>query len=203
MLEWLIFFNGICLAAIPLGSLLITMKKLEGFDFHAMSISYLSNSKIYGNYMARKYRSILFVSSVVFMVFFHLLVIKFEFQHNGELLTIVNWICILLFALAFIPHNRMPLNSENKYMVFQRVFHNTVAFIVFIGIPSSIILYQMLVIQVDPVYGKTGLYIASFNTIATIVTFFKKGITAISEVVYISGVSIWSLFNSFTVLFSL
>jgi hypothetical protein len=201
MIEWLIFFNGLCLAAIPLGSVLVAIKRLEGFDFESMTISFMSNSKMYGNDMARKYKRIVFVSSLVFMVFFHLLVRKFEFQHNEELLTIVNWICILLFALALIPHNKLPLNSENKAKVIQRVFHNALALIISLGIPASMILYQLLVIQVDPVYGRTGLYIVSFNTLATLITFFRKGITATSEVVYISGVSIWSLFNSFSMLF--
>jgi len=200
MLEWLIFFNGIGLAIIPLGSLLLTMKKLDGFDIKSMTISFLSNSSNYGNHMARKYKGILFISSAVFSVFFHLLVVKFDFQHNNDFLTIVNWICVLIVALALIPHNNQPFNSENRYMVLQRVFHNTLAFIVLTGIPASIILYQLLVIQIDPVYGRTGLLIASVNTLATIITFFRNGITALSEVVYISGVSIWSLYNSFTIL---
>lgn len=201
MLDWLIFFNGIGLAIVPLVSLLLEMRRLKRFDSASMSFSFLSNESLYGVQNARRYRRFVLIAGVVIMVFFHLLITKFDVGDRTFLLRSINWIGILIFALALTPHNMTTMRSRNWLRFAQRMAHNLLALLVFCGIPAAIIGYQIEVIKIDPLYGKIGLILAGFNTATALFTFFRRGITAFSEMVFMIGISVWALFNSIAILF--
>jgi hypothetical protein len=108
---------------------------------------------------------------------------------------------ILLTLLAFVPHNMKPYSFKNLSSSMQRLLHNLLAVVVFLTLPLLIVIFLTAIVNSLPFLGITGFVIIGCTAFFTLFSLIRHGLTGVCEMIFITGVSLWTIFVTiFTVL---
>lgn len=72
--------------------------------------------------------------------------------------------------------------------------HNILAVLVFITLPSLIITFQSTLLPEVMFLGISGMVIIGLTIIAVALSILKNGITGATELLFINGISLWTIF---------
>ncbi len=164
------------------------------FDLKKYTLSFLSNKNLYGKNYVRGYKQLLFATAILNYLFFWLLSLFYDLGENERFMRQIDYSFAILALLAFVPHNLYPFRWENLKTNLQRVIHNLLAVIVFLSLPTLIILFQTAILPELWFLGVSGLVIISGTVLITGISIIKNGVNGITEMLFINGISIWSIF---------
>jgi hypothetical protein len=164
------------------------------FDLKKYTLSFLSNKNLYGKKYVRAYKRLLFTTAVLNYLFFWLLSLFYDLGEHERFMRQIDYSFAVLALLAFVPHNMSPFKPENLKTNLQRIIHNLLAVIVFLSLPTLIILFQTAILPELWCLGVTGLVIIGGTVLFTAFSLTKTGINGITEMLFINGISIWSIF---------
>ncbi len=164
------------------------------FDLKKYTLSFLSNKELYGKNFQRGYKRLLFATAILNYLFFWLLSLFYDLGENERLIRHIDYSFAFLTLLAFVPHNIYTYKWENLKTNLQRITHNLLAIIVFISLPTLIIIFQTAVFKSHSILGLTGLIIIGLTVFTVGYSIIKKGVNGITEMLFINGISIWSIF---------
>jgi hypothetical protein len=165
-------------------------------DMNVQTLSFLSNKKLYGEKYKKAYKHLLFITAILNYFFFWLLS---EFYYLGayeQYWRYVDYSFAFLTLLAFVPHNINPYSFKHLKESVQRFIHNFLAGLVFLVIPALIIQFQLVVLHEMYVQGVIGIFIVSITILLTIWSIIANGLNGVSEMIFIIGVSVWSIFTT-------
>lgn len=166
------------------------------FDLEKYTLSFLSNKNLYGKAYVRKYKRLLFVTAILNYLFFWLLSSFYDLGENERFMQQIDYSFAFLTLLAFVPHNISPFSFRNLAASLQRLLHNLLAVIVFITLPILIVLFQVAVLPDLHFLGISGLIIIGCVVLVILISIIKNGINGVTEMLFINGISIWSIFIS-------
>lgn len=164
------------------------------FDLKKYTLSFLSNKHLYGKNYVRGYKQLLFVTAVLNYLFFWLLSLFYDLGENERFMRQIDYSFAVLALLAFVPHNIYPFKRENLKTNLQRIIHNLLAVIIFLSLPTLIILFQTALLPELWFLGVSGLVIIGGTIMVTGISVVKNGINGVTEMLFINGISIWSIF---------
>ncbi len=171
-------------------------------DLKNYTLSFLSNAKLYDVKYQKGYKRILFVAAISNYAFFWLLTFHYNLGTHEKLMRYLDYSFAFLTLLAFVPHNLKPFTLETLRPFLQRMLHNLLAILVFLLLPSLIILFQAAVLPDEPFLGISGLIIAGLFIIVTLISILFNGINGLTEMLFINGISIWCIWvATITILF--
>ncbi|MBN1926064.1 MAG: hypothetical protein JW798_09520 [Prolixibacteraceae bacterium] len=174
-----------------------TKKALQhiNFDPKLETLSFLSNKWLYGKDCQKGYQQLLFASAVLTYIFFWLLSKFYDLGEREQFMRQIDYTVAVLTILAFSPHNILPYSFfKRPGTTLQRLLHNIFGGIVFLALPLLIILFQVSVLSDYKFMGITGLVMISILVILVGFSFLKNGLTGTSEILFINGISIWTIF---------
>jgi len=189
---------GILLAGfIYAGFLPYSMEKsLEStpLNLKKQTLSQLSNRRFFGKKYMKGYSRFLFLTGILTYIFFWLLFQYYDLGEHERLMQYTN-ICFAAFTLlAFVPHSEQEFNLKKIWPSLLRINHNLLAMTVFLGLSVLIISFQWALLVKQPFLGISGLIII-FGVLITVgFSMFRHGVTGLTELVFINGIRIWSLF---------
>ena len=196
---------GILLAGfIYAGFLPYSMEKsLEStpLNLKKQTLSQLSNKRFFGKKYLKGYTRYLFLTGILTYIFFWLLFQYYDLGAHERLMQYTN-ICFAAFTLlAFVPHSEQVFSTKKLLSSLLRINHNLLATTVFLGLSILIISFQWAVLEAFPLMGLSGMVIILGVLISVTLSILKFGVTGLTELVFINGIRIWSLFVTvFTVL---
>ena len=164
------------------------------FDLKKYTLSFLSNKSLYGRTYVRGYTRLLFAVAILHYLFFWLLSKFYDLGENERFMQYIDYSFAFLAMLAFVPHNIFPYSRKRILTSFQRFFHNVLAVVVFLTLPTLIILFQIAVLPNLRFFGISGLVIISGTVLVMIFSIVKSGVNGMTEMLFINGISIWSIF---------
>lgn len=164
------------------------------FDLKKYTLSFLSNKSLYGKTYVRGYTRLLFAVAILHYLFFWLLSKFYDLGENERFMQYIDYSFAFLAMLAFVPHNIFPYSRKRILTSFQRFFHNVLAVVVFLTLPTLIILFQIAVLPNLRFLGISGLVIISGTVLVMIFSIAKSGVNGMTEMLFINGISIWSIF---------
>jgi hypothetical membrane protein len=82
-----------------------------------------------------------------------------------------------------------------------RLGHNILAVIVFFVLPALIITFQALIVDDYKFLGIGGFIIICTVLGGLVLSIVKRGINGVTELIFITGISIWSIFVTVTTVF--
>ena len=164
------------------------------FDPTKETLSFLSNRNLYDKRFVAGYKRMLFTIAILNYFFFWLLSEFYDLGENEAFMKQIDYSFAFLALLAFVPHNIYPYSMKNLKSSFQRFLHNILAIIVFLTLPLLIIMFQIAIIEDLYFLGISGLAIICFVVIITLLSLIKKGLTGVTEIFFINGISIWSIY---------
>jgi hypothetical protein len=164
------------------------------FDLKKYTLSFLSNKNLYGKKYVRAYKRLLFATAILNYLFFWLLSLYYDLGEYERFMRQIDYSFAVLALLAFVPHNIYPFRLENLKTNLQRVTHNLLAVIVFLSLPTLVILFQTAILSERWFLGVTGLVIIGGTILVTGISVIKNGVNGITEMLFINGISIWSIF---------
>ena len=164
------------------------------FDLKRYTLSFLSNKNLYGKKYVRAYKRLLFATAILNYLFFWLLSLYYDLGEYERFMRQIDYSFAVLALLAFVPHNIYPFRLENLKTNLQRVTHNLLAVIVFLSLPTLVILFQTAILSERWFLGVTGLVIIGGTILVTGISVIKNGVNGITEMLFINGISIWSIF---------
>ncbi len=164
------------------------------FDLKKYTLSFLSNKSLYGKTYVRGYTRLLFAVAILHYLFFWLLSKFYDLGENERFMQYIDYSFAFLAMLAFVPHNIFPYSRKRILTSFQRFFHNVLAVVVFLTLPTLIILFQIAVLPNLRFLGISGLVIISGTVLVMIFSIVKSGVNGMTEMLFINGISIWSIF---------
>jgi hypothetical protein len=172
------------------------------FDLHEQTLSFLSNKMLYDKRIVRGYTRLLFATAVLHYVFFWLLSKYYNLGEHETFMRYITYSFAFFTLLAFVPHNIKPYSFKRLSTTFQRLLHNMLAVVVFLTLPTLIILFQTAILDKMPILGIAGLILIGGTLILTAIYIIRQGVNGISEIFFINGISFWTVFVTiFTVLF--
>jgi hypothetical protein len=142
----------------------------------------------------RGYTRLLFAVAILHYLFFWLLSKFYDLGENERFMQYIDYSFAFLAMLAFVPHNIFPYSRKRILTSFQRFFHNVLAVVVFLTLPTLIILFQIAVLPNLRFFGISGLVIISGTVLVMIFSIVKSGVNGMTEMLFINGISIWSIF---------
>ncbi|MDD2549361.1 MAG: hypothetical protein PHD00_04600 [Bacteroidales bacterium] len=166
------------------------------FDLEKYTLSFLSNKTLYGKSSVRKYKRLLFATAILNYLFFWLLSSFYDLGENERFMQQIDYSFAFLTLLAFVPHNLSPYSLRNLAANIQRLLHNLLAVIVFITLPILIVLFQVAVLPDLHFLGLSGLIIIGCVVLVVAASIIKNGINGVTEMLFINGISVWSIFIS-------
>ena len=164
------------------------------FDLKKYTLSFLSNKNLYGEKYVRAYKRLLFATAILNYLFFWLLSLFYDLGEHVRFMRQIDYSFAVLALLAFVPHNMSPFKLENLKPNLQRIIHNLLAVIVFLSLPTLVILFQTAILPELWFLGVTGLAIIGGTILVTGISVIKNGVNGITEMLFIDGISIWSIF---------
>ncbi|MDD4919970.1 MAG: hypothetical protein PHX94_04630 [Bacteroidales bacterium] len=172
------------------------------FDLNRQTLSFLSNKTLYDKTIVTGYTRLLFATAVLHYVFFWLLSQYYNLGEHETYMQYITYTFSFFTLLAFVPHNIRPYSFRRLSSTLQRLAHNMLAIVVFLSLPTLIILFQSAIIENMPLGGIIGLVIIGMTVIITTISIIRQGINGITEIFFINGISIWTVFVTiYTVLF--
>ncbi len=188
-----ILLIGFLFAGILPGAVRKSIQHIK-IDLNTQTLSFLSNKSLYGKEYAKGYKRLLFASSILLYGFFWLLSEFYDLGQHEKLMQYIDICVVSLTLLAFVPHNLKPYSLDNFTPALQRFFHNLLAVVVFLSIPALIVTYQFAIIEHKQFLGLLGLIVIGLVILATALSFLKSGINGATELLFINGISIWTIF---------
>ena len=164
------------------------------FDLKKYTLSFLSNKSLYGKNYVRGYKQLLFATAVLNYLFFWLLSLFYDLGENGRFMRQIDYSFAVLALLAFVPHNIYPFKRDNLKTNLQRIVHNLLAVVVFLSLPTLVILFQAAILPELWFLGISGLVIIGGTIVVTGISVIKNGVNGVTEMLFINGVSIWSIY---------
>lgn len=187
------------------GFIPLTLRKVLrrlAFNLREETLSFLSDKTQYDKRIARGYTKLLLLTALLHYAFFWLLSRYYNLGEHETYMLYTSFTFALLALLAFVPHNMKPYSFRNLSSTLQRAIHNLLAFVVFFTLPLLIVLFLTAVIHTYPIMAITGLVIIGITAILTAYSLFRHGLTGVCEIIFIVGVSFWTIFVTIcTVLF--
>lgn len=172
-----------------------TLRQIS-FNLKEQTLSFLSNKSLYGKRFTRGYKRLLFITALLHFAFFWLLSKYYDLGDNETYMQYTTYSFALLTLLAFVPHNIHPYSFKKLSTTIQRLLHNLLGVVVFLTLPTLIIVFQAAIMESQLFLGISGLIIISCTVLVTIGSLIKTGISGITEILFINGISIWSIFTS-------
>ncbi len=174
----------------------VVHKALQNYiiDLKLHTLSFLSNKVLYGKKSVRGYKLLLLVTAMLHYVFFWLLARYYYLGENERYLLYVDYTFAAFTLLALVPHNMMPYSFKTLKSTVRRLLHNIMALVIFILLPTLIITFQTAVIASERVLGTAGFIIIGLVILSTSYSIYKYGISGNTELVFIYGISSWSVF---------
>ncbi len=166
------------------------------FDLKSQTLSFLSNKHLYGKKYKRGYRRLLFLTAFLNYVFFALLAEFYELGEYESIIRYIDYTFALLILLGFIPHNMSPFGFRFLSENIQRILHNVLAGLVFISLPILIVNFQLALYYDLLFQGLIGLIIIGITILSTAWFIMKQGVNGFAEIIFINGISIWSIFTT-------
>ncbi len=165
------------------------------FDPKRETLSFLSNKWLYGKEAQKGYRNLLFASAVLTYVFFWLLSKFYDLGEHEQFMRQIDYTVAVLAILAFSPHNILPYSLfKRPKTTLQRLLHNIFGGVVFVTLPLLIFFFQASILLQYKFMGITGLVMIVILVIMVGYSFLKNGLTGTSEILFINGISIWTIF---------
>ncbi|HDR52494.1 MAG TPA: hypothetical protein ENN90_12895 [Mariniphaga anaerophila] len=164
------------------------------FDLKKYTLSFLSNKHLYGKNYVSGYKRLLFTTAILNYLFFWLLSLFYDLGENERFMRQIDYSFAVLALLAFVPHNIYPFKPENLKTNLQRILHNLLAVFVFLSLPTLVILFQTAILPELWFLGVSGLIIIGATILITGISVIKNGVNGVTEMLFINGVSIWSIF---------
>jgi hypothetical protein len=164
------------------------------FDLKKYTLSFLSNKNLYGKKYVRAYKRLLFGTAILNYLFFWLLSLFYDLGEYERFMQQIDYSFAVLALLAFVPHNIYPFKRENLKTNLQRIIHNLLAVIVFLSLPTLVVLFQTAILPELWFLGVTGLAIIGGTVLLTAFSVIKTGVNGVTEMLFINGISIWSIF---------
>ena len=164
------------------------------FNTDEQTLSYLSNKNLYGKKYVTGYKRLLFLTAVLNYIFFWLLSKFYDLGDNERFMRQIDYTFAFITLLAFVPHNIRPYSLKNLTGSIQRLIHNFLAINVFLTLPALIIMFQTAILPTMYFFGVSGLIIAGIVIIITGVSILIKGVNGVTEIIFINGISIWSIY---------
>lgn len=172
-----------------------TLRQIN-FNLKEQTLSFLSNKSLYGKRFTKGYKRLLFITALLHFAFFWLLSKYYDLGDNETYMQYTTYSFALLTLLAFVPHNIHPYSFKKLSTTIQRLLHNLLGVVVFLTLPTLIIVFQAAIMESQLFLGISGLIIISCTVLVTIGSLIKTGISGITEILFINGISIWSIFTS-------
>jgi len=172
-----------------------TLRQIN-FNLKEQTLSFLSNKSLYGKRFTRGYKRLLFITALLHFAFFWLLSKYYDLGDNETYMQYTTYSFALLTLLAFVPHNIHPYSFKKLSTTIQCLLHNLLGVVVFLTLPTLIIVFQAAIMESQLFLGISGLVIISCTVLVTIGSLIKTGISGITEILFINGISIWSIFTS-------
>ncbi len=164
------------------------------FDLQSQTLSFFSNKSLYDQKYQKAYKRLLFLMAILTYLFFWLLSYFYDLGEYEAFMRYIDYSFALLTLLAFVPHNMEPLSFRSPGQAIQRVLHNILAVVVFLALPTMIILLQAGIMADYRITGIAGLVIIGVVVMLTAASVLRNGINGATEILFINGISIWSLF---------
>lgn len=165
-------------------------------DLKNETLSFLSNKSLYGNTFVKGYKWMLFGTAIFTYVFFWLLTQYYDLGQHTKLMQYIDLGFASLALLAFVPHNLKPYSFKSLGPTLQRLLHNVLAVVVFLSLPALIITFQAILIAIPEMrfLGLSGMAIIVLTVIAVGLSILKNGVNGATELLFINGVGLWTLF---------
>lgn len=170
-------------------------------DIRTYTLSFLSNKTLYSKKCARGYTRLLILTAVLHYAFFWLLTRYYLLGDEERYLSYLDYSFLFLTLLGLLKHNILPYSFKTLRMAIQRMGHNVVAVFVFLAIPALILSFQILVLDNFPILGIGGLIIIGLVILFTLLSIIKQGINGITELIFINGLSIWTIYATLITVF--
>ncbi|SMO45368.1 hypothetical protein SAMN06265379_101894 [Saccharicrinis carchari] len=163
------------------------------FDLEKHTLSFFSNKTLYGDKFVKGYKWLLFATAILTYAFFWLLTKYYNLGQYERLMRYIDLGFASLALLAFVPHNLKPYSLKSLAPALQRFMHNVLAVVVFLTLPALIITFQVAIITEIKFLGILGMSIIGITILSVAYTMLKSGINGASELLFINGVSIWTI----------
>lgn len=163
-------------------------------DLKHVTLSFLSNRELYGDRYLRAYKRLLFATAILNYSFFWMLSLYYDLGEYENFMRYLDYCFAVMTLLAFVPHNIQPLSFERLGKTFQRLLHNLLAILVFVMIPLLIFTFQVAIFPDNLVLAVGGMAIIGITITLTVWFIIIHYLNGIAELVFITGVSIWSIF---------
>ncbi|HKM31097.1 MAG: hypothetical protein GX281_04645 [Bacteroidales bacterium] len=171
------------------------------FNLREETLSFLSNKALYDKRLVKGYTRLLFITALLHYAFFWLLSHYYDLGQNEVYMQYMLYSFVLLTLLAFVPHNMKPYSFKSLSSSMQRLLHNLLAFVVFLTLPVLIVIFLTAINSTLPFLGITGFVIIGCTAFFTLFSLIRHGLTGACEMIFITGVSLWTIFVTiFTVL---
>ncbi|MGE4585747.1 MAG: hypothetical protein AB7D05_00210 [Mangrovibacterium sp.] len=164
------------------------------FDLSRQTLSFFSNKHLYGERLNQGYKHLLFLFALLTYCFFWLLSRFYDLGEHERFMTYIDYSFALLTLLAFVPHNMKPYTLKEPVTSLQRLAHNLLAGMVFLMLPALIITFHVAVLPGLNFLGVSGLILIGLVLLMTVWTVCKNGLNGTAEIVFINGISIWSIY---------
>lgn len=175
--------------------------KSVGFDPQQKTLSHISIKGEYGSKYHRGYTYLMFATAILTYFFFWLLTEIYNLGEFDKIITYIDYSCGSLLILAFIPFNLVPYEKGNLWPNIKRIFHNILAVFVFLSLAALIILFNIALCDRYPLLSIIGFVIILITAVLLLLYMVKNSITGLSELIFINGLSTWSIFVTiFTIL---
>lgn len=194
-IKFCILLTGILYAGILPYTLRKALKCVE-INLSVDTLSMLSVREVYGKKYQKGYTRLLFAAAILNYFFFWLMSKFYSLGDFTPFLQYIDYSCAFLALLAFIPHNIQPYKIEFLGKNIQRIFHNLFAALVFLSLPTLIILFEIALMPQHKAFSIVGLIIIGIVSILTVWSIVKNGLNGFSELIFINGISIWSIFTT-------
>lgn len=174
--------------------------KHVNLDLDKQTLSFLSNKDLYGKRFVKGYKRLLFTTAILTYLFFWFLTEYYELGEYNKLMKYIDLGFVSLALLAFVPHNLKPYSLRNLSLFLQRTLHNLLAVVVFLSLPALIITFQIVILPESMFLGIFGLAIITVFLVA--LSILKNGVNGATELLFINGISLWTIFVTMTTFLS-
>lgn len=171
-------------------------KALEhvNLDIKNQTLSFFSNKSLYSTRIVKGYKWLLFATAILTYTFFWLLTKYYDLGEFEKLLQYIDLGFASLVLLAFVPHNLQPYSLKRLTPSLQRLMHNLLAVVVFLSLPLLIMTFQAAILPERQFLGISGMVIIGITILFVVFSILKNGINGATEVLFINGVSLWTIY---------
>lgn len=168
--------------------------KHVNLDLNNQTLSFLSNKDLYGDRLLKGYKRLLFTTAILTYGFFWFLTEFYDLEHYDKLIKYIDLGFASLALLAFVPHNIKPYSLKSLAPSLQRILHNLLSVVVFLSLPALIITFQVAIYPEAKFMVISGMIIIGLTVFSVVLSIFKNGINGATELLFINGISLWTIF---------